>query len=158
MQCSTVITRLILYIILTKCTHSSHVKAMYGVSFVNSNSDLYSDPAIATMYTLSCYIGLRRNGNKLYLVRHLFACSIVHHVASSINQVWSVIYNEQYVRIWYIRTIRNSETIANCKKTLQTEVMPITCILIVLSYISINIHIITYKTIYIYIYCYKSWL
>ena len=47
--------------------HSSPVRARYGVSFVNSNSDLYSTSVTAVLCAISCYTGLHYNGTRLYL-------------------------------------------------------------------------------------------
>ena len=49
-----------------KIAHSSPVRARYGVSLVDSASDWYFTPDSAEMYAISCYIGSRFNGTRLY--------------------------------------------------------------------------------------------
>ena len=63
-QCGAVITRPILSTILAWTHHSLPVKARYGASFVDSISELC--PVTAVMHAISCYIGLRYNGTRLY--------------------------------------------------------------------------------------------
>ena len=46
-------------------SHSSSVRLRHGVSFVNSNSDIYSVPVSAIMHVLSCSFGLCYNGTQL---------------------------------------------------------------------------------------------
>ena len=53
--------------IFTKDTHSSPVKARYGVSFVDPASDWYSASVPVIIYVLSYNIGPRYNGIHLYL-------------------------------------------------------------------------------------------
>ena len=63
--CGAVITRLIFSRIVTKDTHSSPVRARYGVSFVGSDSRLYSDLVTAVVCAIVCSIGSRYNGTRL---------------------------------------------------------------------------------------------
>ena len=42
------------------------VRAKHRVSFVGSHSDLYHASGTAAMYVISCYIGSRYNGSRLY--------------------------------------------------------------------------------------------
>ena len=60
---STVITRSHL----SKTHHSSPVRVTYGMSFVDSISDLCSAPATAVIYAISCYTGPNHNGTQQYL-------------------------------------------------------------------------------------------
>ena len=51
---------------LQMASHSSPVRARYGVSFVNIISDSYFAPVIVVPYVKSCYIGPCYNGTPLY--------------------------------------------------------------------------------------------
>ena len=53
---------------LAKTYHSLPVKARYGVSFVDTISDIYSGPATTVMYAIFCNIGPRYNCTGLYLL------------------------------------------------------------------------------------------
>ena len=46
--------------------HSSPVRASYGVSFVDTISDLYSAPMTDVMYAISCNIWSHYDGTRLY--------------------------------------------------------------------------------------------
>ena len=50
-------------------SHSLPVRARYGVSFVCSNSCLYLASVIVVIHAISCYIGPRYNGTRLYISR-----------------------------------------------------------------------------------------
>ena len=63
-------------------SHSSSVRARYGMYFVGSNSDLYSDSVTAVMYAISCYIRLHNNGTWLYLV-HIWGLLCQKQVSSN---------------------------------------------------------------------------
>ena len=52
-----------------KTPNSSPVRARYGLSFVDSNSDLYLTSVTALLFAISCYIGPRYNGTQLYFRR-----------------------------------------------------------------------------------------
>ena len=61
--------------------HSSPVRASYGMSCVNTNSDLRSAPATKLLYAIPCCIGLCYNGTRLYAqTKHflLFYCIIIY--------------------------------------------------------------------------------
>ena len=50
--------------------HISPVRARYGVSIVNTYSDLCSASVTRVLYAISCYIGLRYNSTRLYICWH----------------------------------------------------------------------------------------
>ena len=52
------------------------------MSFVDSTSDLYSDPVTAVTYAISCYIGLCYNGIQLY----------IYCVGLSVLKDWEILY------------------------------------------------------------------
>ena len=66
-------------------SHSSPVRARYGVYFVCSNCGLYFVPITAVMYAVSCYIGLRYNGTWLYMA----------------NMVCCMRGDEECITLWY---------------------------------------------------------
>ena len=68
-QCGAVITRSILHRIIIKYTHSSPVRARYGVQFVICHYELYSASVNAMLYKISCNIEPRYNGTQLYLLQ-----------------------------------------------------------------------------------------
>ena len=47
-------------------THKRYPKSGYGVSLVRTPSDLWNVWATAVLYEISCYIGPRYNGTRLY--------------------------------------------------------------------------------------------
>ena len=47
-------------------SHSSPVRATYGMNFLGSNSNLYSISVTAVTYSISCHIGTHYNGTPLY--------------------------------------------------------------------------------------------
>ena len=67
-QWSAVITWSIFSKSLTKTPHSSPIRARYGVSFVNSKSDLCFIVVITFFNVVSWYIGPHYNGTRLYTV------------------------------------------------------------------------------------------
>ena len=72
--------------IFTKDTHSSPVRATYGVSFGGSASDWYSASVPAMICAISCCIRPRYNGTRLY---H----DILHRVMTALDCIWSNINN-----------------------------------------------------------------
>ena len=50
-----------------KTPHSLPTSLSYGVFFVDQHSDIYSALVTEVMDTISCYIGLRYNGTRLYM-------------------------------------------------------------------------------------------
>ena len=44
-----------------KAAHNLSARAIYGVSFLGQNGDVYSASVAEVMYEISCYIGLRNN-------------------------------------------------------------------------------------------------
>ena len=70
-----------------KTSHSSPVRARYGVCFVGSDPDLYSASVTAVMYAILCYIGPHYNGSQLYIIFihiciHVFLFSCRDHEGS----------------------------------------------------------------------------
>ena len=66
LQCGAVITRSIFSQIFTKGTHSSPVRAKYGVCFVGQPSDWHSASVPAIIYAISYYTGPHYNGTRLW--------------------------------------------------------------------------------------------
>ena len=66
-QCGAFITQSVSQKYSIKKPHSSPAWARYGVSFVGSNSDLYSTSVTAVLYVISCYIGPCYKGTWLYI-------------------------------------------------------------------------------------------
>ena len=54
-------------------SHSSPVRSTYGMYFVGSNRDSYSAFVNAVMYAISCYIGPRHKGTRLYIFPIIFS-------------------------------------------------------------------------------------
>ena len=80
-QCGAVITRSIFSNIVTKDTPSL-ARYGYGVSFVDTISDLYSAPFDAVMYAIFCYIVLCYNGIQQYFV--VLKCWLVLRIFLSV--------------------------------------------------------------------------
>ena len=74
-QCSNVIKRSIFSKIFTKTSHSTPVRARYGVSFVDSASDWYSAWVPAIIFAKSYYNGPCYNSFRLYQV---FSLNLYH--------------------------------------------------------------------------------
>ena len=59
-------------------SHGPPIRVRYGVSFVGSNSDIYSASVAAVMYAIWCYIGWRYNNTWLYWLmienKNIFPC------------------------------------------------------------------------------------
>ena len=66
-QCGAVITRSNFS---QNTSHSSPVRARYGMYFVGSNRDLYSVSVTVVIGAISCHIGPRYNGTRLYWGRN----------------------------------------------------------------------------------------
>ena len=64
-QCDAIITRSIFSQIPIKSPDSSPVTLRYGVSLVDSNTDLYLTSIAAVLYVISCYTGPCYNGTPL---------------------------------------------------------------------------------------------
>ena len=60
----------------TKTPHSSPVRAIYGVCFVCSNSDLYFDSVTAVMCATYCNNGLHYNDTRLYVPSVIYLTKI----------------------------------------------------------------------------------
>ena len=87
-----------------KTLHSSPVRASYGVSFVNTYSDLCNTALNEVLYKISHYIGLHYNSTILYLhlqsflnpetseldkiIPHGFVCLIYWQVNNEL-QIWA---------------------------------------------------------------------
>ena len=58
-------------------SHSSPVRARYGVYLVGSNCDSFSASVTAVMYAISCYIEPRYNGTRPYSIFRVFRVSSI---------------------------------------------------------------------------------
>ena len=53
-------------------SHTSPVRARYGMYFVGLNCDSYPASVTAVMYAISCYIGMCYNGTELYVCIYIY--------------------------------------------------------------------------------------
>ena len=83
-QCSAIIMQAIFSKFSWKTHHRSPVRTRYGVSFVDSISDLHTGPVTIVMYAISCYVGPHCNSNELYYCTLLFHRLVltlsIHHI------------------------------------------------------------------------------
>ena len=72
------------------------VRVRCGVSLVSTNSDLYSVPATLSMFTISCYIGPRCGGTRLYII-----CVESDYTCAQMNQGWRPIHVNIHISLTF---------------------------------------------------------
>ena len=72
------------------------VSVGYGVSLVSTISDVYSVPATLSMFTMSCYIGARCGGTRLYII-----CVESDYTCAQMNQGWRPIHVDIHISLTF---------------------------------------------------------
>ena len=72
------------------------VRVRCGVSLVSTNYDLYSVPATLSMFTISCYIGPRCGGTRLYII-----CVESDYTCAQLNQGWRPIHVNIHISLTF---------------------------------------------------------
>ena len=72
------------------------VRVRCGASLVSTNSDVYSVPATLSMFTISCYIGPRCGGTRLYII-----CVESDYTCAQMNQGWRPIHVDIHISLTF---------------------------------------------------------